>query len=214
MGVVGVEDGWGLGLGGKEEDGLGGFVGGGEVDGEMGEGLGVDFEEAEGGEGGLEGAGWLLGGGGNEVADAHDGGLESLALGGLEHVLFGYGLGADVGVGGVGVDAEGGDVDEAGMFGKAEVDDAVGALDVGGLDGVVGCEVTGVGCTVDDGGDGGWELVGAEGEEVADDGHDACGEFGGEGGACVLVEGFGQASEGMLLVVGTDEAVDKTFFVG
>ena len=69
--------------------------------------------------------------------------------------------------------AEGGDMDEPCRLGKTETDDAVGAVDVGVFDDVVGSEVACVGSAMDDGGDRGWQLMGREGLEMTDDGDDA-----------------------------------------
>ena len=195
-------------------------VDGGEVDGEIGDGLGVLSEALEG----LEGVGKSAMGcarWGGEVANAQDGGLESLMGDGFVDVLLGDGFGADVEVVDVHRHAEGGDVDELRSFGKAEVDDAVGAVDVGVFDGSVGSEVACVGCAMEDGADGHGQLVGAEGLEVADDGDDACAQclfrcsLCRREKRCVEVgKGIVQPLVGMGFVVGTDEAVDGGSRVG
>ena len=149
-----------------------------------------------------------------EVADAEDGGVETLLGDGIENVLFGDGFGVQVGVGGVWVDAEGGDVDEPCLTCQTEVDDAVGAADVGLLDALVGGKVSCVGGTMDDGVDVGGQLMGCEGQEVGCDGDDACADMGIEGRAEVLVQGLAQTFGGVLLVIGTDEAVGCTCLVG
>ncbi len=133
---------------------------------------------------------------------------------GIENVLFGDGFGAEVGVGGVWVDAEGGDVDESCLASQTETDDAVGAEDVGVFYRVVGGKVAGVGCTVDDGVDVGRQLVGCEGQEVCRERDEACADVVVEGRTEVLVQGMAQTLGGMRLVVGTNEAVGCACLVG